>query len=643
MNSISGTTSRSAHAIVDALLAGLPIPPPLKTAKQTGTGVAAALTAQTPSKSTSSTAVLPEPTVPPTAPAQHAATSMLAGLSLGTVAFGDNVNTKAARQVEAQTASTPPPTGDASGLLASMAQAQKATEQTHVPQIDLLCFYNGLELDPDAEAEVRQCALDNIKAEAASAEFANAPLVDQNKVQVDLTDASWGLFRVFASDFGRNAETEKAHCLATGKEYGRNGLCDVAAKFYGTLCGHNPDGHAVRVCLGGYWWRTRRSEDIRIITEIKVEPTQDPDDPSSGLFNRFHIERRKAVRPDMTATREDIQVFDDHLLMTAGGCEVTREYVLDWLAFLYQNPGRKPATALAFCSPIQGTGKSWFQYPIKWVFGEDLVGITGGDTLYENFDDPFIDKWLGYVDELPDPKKKRSGTDPAAKLNRFITSDKTTMRPLGVKASPHRTPAVVISCNDVKYLVAVLEGRRLCIVYNPDQIRDAAYYKRLFDWSGEEKPGPGIAKLAGYLATRDVSKFNPKAHAPVTAGKILAKEAALSKEAQFLMTLYEEDHPLFTRDFGRALHVSAQLENLCTPGMLRGLNLSPTHLPKWFKELGWKQIGVDGSYQTADKASRAWCWRNWEKWGDASTSRKERIDHTAGAAPLTMYNGGLSQ
>jgi hypothetical protein len=322
---------------------------------------------------------------------------------------------------------------------------------------------------------------------------------------------------------------------------------------------------------------------------------------------------------------------------------VSREYALDWLAFLYQYPDCKPASGLALVSPIEGTGKSWFLYPLRWVFGEALVGSTGGDALYEVYDDPFIHKQIAFIDELPDPEKKRQGADPIAKINRMVTSRKTTMRPLGKAAVEMRTPAVIIACNKVDYLVAVLTGRRLCILYNPDMIRGADYYNALFAWAGVDAPGPGMAKLAGYLATRDVSKFNPHAAPPATAGKAISKAASLSREAKFFKALYDEEHPLFAKDFGRVFDLLKQIDTHFKPGETKGLSLNVHTLPTAFKELGWKQIGVDGSYQTADKASRAWCWRRWEKWGSDDTPRKDRIDHQAGGATLSVHEGGLSK
>ncbi|KGK24270.1 primase-helicase family protein [Pseudomonas plecoglossicida] len=540
--------------------------------------------------------------------------------------------------------------GDASGILASMKKAQEAPVPP--PVIDPLGFFNGLHLNPDEEELLRQDVLWYAKQEADSDKFANAPFVDQSKVDVKLTEHAWGVFRLFANDYAYHTEVDRAYEISTGIMYNREGLRrlgdrlqEINGKFdgYGPLCGHNPDGLPVRVHVADMWWRNANSKDLRNIKKVEMVPTCAPDDHRSTTLNRFHTLRRGAVRPDPTATRDDIKIFDDHLLMSAGGCEVTREYVLDWWAFLYQNPGRKPSTALAFCSPLQGTGKSWFQYPLKWVFGPDLVGITGGDALYENFDDPLIGKWVGYIDELPDPRKKRTGTDANAKIKRFVTADETTMRPLGAKAVTMRTPSFVISCDSVVNLVAVIDGRRLCIIYNPDAIRDEAYYNTLFAWAGEYEPGPGMAKLAGYLAKRDVSKFNPKAHAPITAGKVVAKAASLSEEAKYLGLLFEEGHPLFDKDFGRVLDFANRLETLCPIGTRRKLDLGVNNLPNVFRELGWKKIGVDGTYQTSCKADQAWCWRDWDKWGAKGTSRKERIDHMTGGVPLTMHNGGLSQ
>lgn len=546
------------------------------------------------------------------------------------VKFGEGVAT---RQAPAQ--------GDASSLLASMKQAQEAP----VPQpvINLLDFFNGLHMQPDEAQLVREYAIDNARNEAESEAFANARLVDPDKVSVTLTDAAWTLFRAFASDYARNATTEKAHELATGDEFGRNGLRDLAAKFYGTLCGHNEDGHPVRVCLGSMWWRTTRSEDVRVITRVVMEPTAAPDDHTSKTFNRFHVLRRGAVHPDLTAARDDIKLFDDHLLYLTGGCEVTREYVLDWLAHLLQKPDHKPATGLVFVSPANGTGKSWLFQPLKWMLGPDLVSHTGFDALFDGNDGPFIGKWLTFMDEVPRPHMmKRMSRDPYAKLKRLTTQPVTTLRPMYEPAREMRTPCMVIALNEIESLGDVAEGRRFCIAVCHDQPRGKAYYDALFEWSGIQEPGPGIAKLAGYLSKRDISKFDANADAPLTSSKLAVRESNRSAEADFLDGLIAERRPPFDKDFGRTEGLLNQIDRSFTPAVRAGMYFNTRTLPRAFKELGHKVIGVDGAYQTTDKASRMHCWRNFEKWDAAS--RKERNDHLGcDVQPFTVLDGGREQ
>ncbi|MGE8465283.1 MAG: primase-helicase family protein [Pseudomonas putida] len=580
-----------------------------KAAAQTEAVTRTVLTAE-PSKSVSATITLTQPA---------------ANEPVGEIQFGKDI-------------AQPQTVGNASGLLASMKQAQEAPVPR--PVIDLLGFFNGLHMEPDEARLMREYAIENAKDEAESEAFANARLVDPDKVAVTLTDAAWTLFRAFASDYARNATTEKAHELATGDEFGRNGLRDLAAKFYGTLCGHNEDGHPVRVCLGSMWWRTTRSEDVRVITRVVMEPTATADDHTSKTFNQFHILRRKAVRPDLTATREDIKLFDDHLLYLTGGCEVTREYVLNWLAHLLQKPDHKPATGLVFVSPANGTGKSWLFQPLKWMLGPDLVSHTGFDALFDGNDGPFIGRWLVFMDEVPRPHMmKRMPRDPYAKLKRLTTQPVTTLRPMYEPAREMRTPCMVIALNEIESLGDVAEGRRFCIAVCHDQPRGKAYYDALFEWSGIQEPGPGVAKLAGYLSKRDISKFDANADAPLTSSKLAVRESNRSAEADFLDGLIEERRPPFDKDFGRTESLLRQLDTLFPPAVLRGMNFTTRSLPRALKELGHKVIGVDGTYRTTDKGSRMHCWRNFEKWDAAS--RKERNDHLGGdVQPFTVLDGG---
>ena len=68
----------------------------------------------------------------------------------------------------------------------------------------------------------------------------------------------------------------------------------------------------------------------------------------------------------------DIQPFLDLLWDMSGGEETVQEYLLKWIAFLFQNPEKKPKTALVFQSK-EGSGKNEF-----W----GLIGKLMGKATY---------------------------------------------------------------------------------------------------------------------------------------------------------------------------------------------------------------------------------------------------------------------
>lgn len=57
-----------------------------------------------------------------------------------------------------------------------------------------------------------------------------------------------------------------------------------------------------------------------------------------------------------------------------------------------------------------------------------------------------------------------------------------------------------------------------------------------------------------------------------------------------------------------------QIETLFKPVELKGLSFTQCTLPNVLREIGAKQLGVDGQRKATTAAYKAWCWRNFDKW-----------------------------
>ncbi|CAL6390643.1 unnamed protein product [Bathycoccus prasinos] len=97
--------------------------------------------------------------------------------------------------------------------------------------------------------------------------------------------------------------------------------------------------------------------------KMDVVPKDCPPDVYN-LWDGYDIEKKKFVSEETG----DIQPFLDLLWDMSGGEESVQEYLLKWIAFLFQNPEKKPKTALVFQSK-EGSGKNEF-----WGFVGKLMG-----------------------------------------------------------------------------------------------------------------------------------------------------------------------------------------------------------------------------------------------------------------------------
>ena len=222
-----------------------------------------------------------------------------------------------------------------------------------------------------------------------------------------------------------------------------------------------------------------------------------------------------------TATDADVRLWLDHVALVVPD-ERERGIVLDWLAWVIQNPGEKPNWALVIGSTVEGIGKDMMIEPVRVALGAANVREIGPDDLVSGYTDFIANTRLLLVEEMQMSERK-------AMMNRLkplVAAPPYTLR-VNIKFEPqYEVPNIVAAIfftNMENALSLSEQARRYFVTWNHGQPREATYYEALANWYADG----GAAMAARWLLSRDVSAFKAKGRAPDTAAKGAMRLAAL--------------------------------------------------------------------------------------------------------------------
>ncbi|MBP2083526.1 MULTISPECIES: primase-helicase family protein [Pseudomonas] len=592
MNSISGTSSASLRAVnadIELLSQGVD----LRLVAKQSAGVASVLVEQTPSKSITSTAVLPEPTVPPAA-SVHQGTPVPPSLaSLLNVQFGGNTAT-AARQVEAQTASTPPP---ADGIILSGATLRQATigEQALLDSMaQAASDFNGL--DPRTmEVEAKR-----------------------NGISPD----SWPLLEEVSRQFVM-LTAGKAFCAYerdTGIEHSEAGFSQLVRKRLGHLTVVDDEGKEQQGQLGKVWWYGDFHHK-RVVTSVVMEPTElsavDDAERSPNKLNRWHALKATMATPTQSAALEDIQILLDHLMYLSDGDQVGVLYFLNWLAQLYQTPGIKIPSAVLMYSEFGGVGKSMLYTLLSRVFGSPMVACCKGRDLQKGFDDVVEHKRLVFVNEMARSDK----ADNYENFKSNVSEPEAAFEGKGRAARHIRNITHFIVTTNHKDALPLMKGdRRICVLMCTAARKPDAYYQKLIPWMENEGP----ALLAGVLVQWQFpAGWDPYAPVPQTKAARTLQDVAQGELKTLVSAMVEAHEAPFDKDLIKVVDACRMLNATHKDVLARPANL--TTLGSVLKDLVGEPISL--RVGTAPPAY-FYCLRNAEQWKAASPAQRHDHCHT---------------
>ncbi|MFV3131121.1 primase-helicase family protein [Niveispirillum sp. KHB5.9] len=335
---------------------------------------------------------------------------------------------------------------------------------------------------------------------------------------------------------------------------------------------------------------------VETVDGVTFSPGQDDIVEEDGL-RKANLWVRPAIRP----TEGSARPFLDHISYLFE-CGKVIDAVLNFLAFLVQHPGEKPAWAVLLIGG-QGIGKSLLGGMLAKLFGERNVQVITAEQLRSSFN-PWISKaHLVVVNEIPGPGDRQA----AAQLKSYITDPTITVNEKNIPTYSIRNRAsffLISNEDDAARLDP--DDRRFLVWKSKAQKKPGSYYKWLMRWFNQG----GAERVLHFLMTRDLADFNPHAAPPRTRARgELAMDSRDDVQA-YLQNAFDAGEPPFKHDLVVGNHVINHLNEV------RRMKVTPKALSKFFRSIDAVEVGqkrmLDGT------KPRVWAIRQHERWKAAS-------------------------
>jgi len=480
---------------------------------------------------------------------------------------------------------------------ACFALAQKAVHDGHADEViveaidALLCAGDGAILRPDRTAELRQQLPELVARARASGGPSQAtpyvpaaqdlePVGDDDPAPPDVRE------RMF-NEFAWCENSKRAIEIATGVMLDRTQL-DARAYDVG-LAGTSKSAWFIFL-RGGHRRRNVAGLTFRPGDEGRIVPETLPG-LTGECVNSWLPPAR--VLPEKV-TDDEVEPFRDLVAFVIPDAD-ERKTVLDWMAWVAQNPGLKPSYAIVLGSTFQGVGKDTMLQPLLAAVGVEYVSQVGADVLIKNFNGYLDRRKLLVIEEMETFTRRETHN----LLKPLIAAPPHTLLVDRKHIEPYNIPnilACVFMTNEPGALKIGDGDRRYFVTWNRDRPLPPDYYNKVWAWM---KAG-GAEKAAAWLLARDVKAFDAKAPAPWTQAKGDMRKAARPPLEQWIEERIADEAEPFSTDIVCLQYVCARIAKLANagkpvpPDRISALLVALGALPLGDRmRLGWKMPTID--------------------------------------------------
>ena len=218
-----------------------------------------------------------------------------------------------------------------------------------------------------------------------------------------------------------------------------------------------------------------------------------PSNQPPGVYNTW---QGYTVKP----TRGNINIYLSHIKnVICSGDSKTYEWVLDWIADLFQDPANPKGCAIVMRGD-EGAGKGTLVKPLAKIFGSHYTHLIDTEHLTGRFSGHLEQTVLLFADEVVwGGDKKASG-----KLKGLVTEKVITTERKGIDAVSQRNFAHVIMASNNDWVVPAGPNSRRWFVTDVSNkyVMKPQYFTRLKKWMDDEN---NISAILGYFMDRDIT------------------------------------------------------------------------------------------------------------------------------------------
>jgi hypothetical protein len=254
----------------------------------------------------------------------------------------------------------------------------------------------------------------------------------------------------------------------------------------------------------------------------------EPDNKKMVINDRLNLWRGFSMKDQ----KGDWHLMKDHIFnVLADGSHESFGYIIHWLAWTLQNPGKLAETTLCFVGK-QGTGKSTVGRWLLRIFGVHGARPTSARQVTGTFNFQLRDKVFLLMDEAINPESRSA----ANVMKGLITDSILTYEAKGREpiVAKNMIKMIIIS-NHEHFIDVELGDRRFAVFHVPETYKENDKY--FMDLNNEAQNG-GIEAMLFELLNMDLDKWHPRKFIPKTKEREKQQTFSLKDAEQLLYEMF---------------------------------------------------------------------------------------------------------